>query len=382
MRVLAGKHKFRNITLHKKIKYQTMLTSIRESIFNVLQNNLIWDKTVVCDLFAGSGILGIEALSWGSKFCFFSDIDPLKCQAIENNLSKMKIDNAAIFVNSYHQLIPKIAANNKLLDLVFLDPPYQKPNLIEHSLKLLIKHKVLNNNAIIVIRTDQPNWKLSLSSLFFIQKKRYGKHYVTFYQWNNNKKTPSLTISDQTKLIILSGPSGVGKKRVVYEMLKNTNLNLAYSISLTTRIPRADEQDGVDYYFLSHEQFQVEIEKNNFIEYAEYVDNYYGTSKTYTQRLINKGKNILFEIEIIGAMKIKKQFKQAIWIFLMPPSLEELKRRIKGRGTESDEMVQKRLDKAAFEIKQVVEDNLCDHYVVNDNLEQTIKDILTILKVS
>lgn len=178
-------------------------------------------------------------------------------------------------------------------------------------------------------------------------------------------------------LIILSGPSGVGKGSIRRRLFMEEELNLVYSISMTTREPRMNEIDGVDYFFVTREEFDQNIKQDNLIEYSEFVGNYYGTPKSYVERLLNEGKNVLLEIEVNGAQQVVKKMPFAITIFLMPPSLEELERRIRGRRTESEDIVQERLAKAAREMKL---QNKYKHVVFNDDLETASLEIAKIIR--
>lgn len=178
-------------------------------------------------------------------------------------------------------------------------------------------------------------------------------------------------------LIILSGPSGVGKGSIRRRLFMEEELNLVYSISMTTREPRMNEIDGVDYFFVTREEFDQNIKQDNLIEYSEFVGNYYGTPKSYVERLLNEGKNVLLEIEVNGAQQVVKKMPDAITIFLMPPSLEELERRIRGRRTEAEDIVQERLAKAAREMKL---QNKYKHVVFNDDLETASLEIAKIIR--
>ena len=180
-------------------------------------------------------------------------------------------------------------------------------------------------------------------------------------------------------LIVLSGPSGVGKGTVRKIIFKNESLNLAYSISMTTRSPRKKEQDGVDYFFVSNEEFEERLEKDLFLEHAYFVGNHYGTPKEYVEELRNQGKNVFLEIEVEGAKQVLSKCKgdDVISIFLLPPSLEELERRIRGRKSETEEIIQERLDKARREI------NLKENYqysVMNENVGRAANEITRIIK--
>lgn len=154
-------------------------------------------------------------------------------------------------------------------------------------------------------------------------------------------------------LIILSGPSGVGKGTVRNLFVKDPSLNLAFSVSMTTRPQRPGEVDGVDYYFVSRERFMEAIEKDELLEYAEFVGNFYGTPIKAVEDLRNQGKNVLLEIEVQGASQVKAKVPDACTIFIVPPSMEELEKRIRGRRTEEESIVQKRLGKARKEMELV-----------------------------
>lgn len=152
-------------------------------------------------------------------------------------------------------------------------------------------------------------------------------------------------------LIIFSGPSGVGKGTVRELFFDREELNLAYSISMTTRKPREGEVDGRDYYFVSRERFEEAIANDELLEYAEFVGNYYGTLKSEVERLRNQGKNVLLEIEVQGALQVIDKVPDSLSVFLVPPSMEELERRIVNRRTEAAEVIKERLDKAAKEME-------------------------------
>ena len=154
-------------------------------------------------------------------------------------------------------------------------------------------------------------------------------------------------------LIILSGPSGVGKGTLRKKFETNKELNLAYSTSMTTRSPRVGEVDGVDYFFTTKEKFKDAIEKGELLEYAEFVGNYYGTPLFEVERLRNEGKNVLLEIEVQGAIQVQEKVADAISIFVYPPSMEELENRIRGRRSEPEEIIQQRLAKAQQERKMI-----------------------------
>ena len=180
------------------------------------------------------------------------------------------------------------------------------------------------------------------------------------------------------KLYVVSAPSGCGKGTILSEVLKN-NDNLFYSVSATTRWPRDGEEDGVNYYFLSVEDFKKEIENGGMLEYAQFCDNYYGTPKQKVLDKLNKGIDVILEIETNGAMKIKKAMSEAILIFILPPSVSELRRRLNKRGTEKQDIIDKRVNEAEAEIKKACE---YDYIMINDELEKAIEDFEAILKAS
>ena len=177
-------------------------------------------------------------------------------------------------------------------------------------------------------------------------------------------------------LFILSGPSGVGKGTVRKKLFEE-ELDLQYSISMTTRDRRTGEVDGVDYFYKSREEFEKLVEEGELLEYAQYVNNYYGTPRKYVEETIEKGFDVFLEIEVQGAMQVKKNFPQGVFIFLFPPSLEELKNRIVNRGTESQELVLNRLKEARNEIEMM---DAYDYVVVNDQVETAVDKVKAIIK--
>ncbi len=156
-------------------------------------------------------------------------------------------------------------------------------------------------------------------------------------------------------LIVLSGPSGVGKGTVVKEFIEDKKLKLAYSISMTTREKRPGEVDGVNYNFVTREQFEQSKNNGELLEFAQFVGNYYGTPLAAVDKLRDEGKNVLLEIEVQGCIQVSEKCPDAITIFLIPPSIEELEKRIRGRNTEPEEIVQQRLEKAHRELDMVGE---------------------------
>ncbi len=169
------------------------------------------------------------------------------------------------------------------------------------------------------------------------------------------------------KLIILSAPSGSGKSTIVKHLLEE-DLNLEFSISATSRAPRGEEMHGVEYYFFTPEEFKKRIENQEFVEWEEvYAGTYYGTLKSEVERITNNGKNVIFDVDVVGGVNIKKMYKkEALSIFIMPPSVEELRNRLNARGTDSPEAIEKRLAKAETELTYASQ---FDEVVVNDLLE-------------
>lgn len=179
----------------------------------------------------------------------------------------------------------------------------------------------------------------------------------------------------QGQLIVLSGPSGVGKSTVIAELLSERP-DIYFSISFTTRQPRMGEADGVNYNFVSKETFEAMIARDEFLEYAQYVDNYYGTSLKVIQEKLNAGIDVLLDIEVQGAAKVREKCPDAVLIFIMPPSFEELSRRLHGRHTDSEEVIQGRLNKAKEECKQIPN---YDFLVVNETVSYAAGQIISIL---
>ncbi len=177
-------------------------------------------------------------------------------------------------------------------------------------------------------------------------------------------------------LVVISGPSGAGKDTIINEVIKKEKINAWVSISMTSRPLRGNEVDGKDYFFVTKEEFEDNIKKGNFLEYAKYNDNYYGTPKNKIEDYLNKGIDVILNIEIQGALQIKELIKDALFIFIMPPSMEELKRRLINRGTDSSEKILSRFKTAYQEINEVTKYN---YVVVNDDLDKAVDKVEAIL---
>lgn len=186
-----------------------------------------------------------------------------------------------------------------------------------------------------------------------------------------------MTRKNKGILTVVSGFSGAGKGTIMKELLAKYGQNYALSISATTRAPRPGETDGVEYFFKSREEFEQMIADGELIEYAQYVGNYYGTPKAYVKKQLEAGRDVILEIEIQGALKVRKQFPDALLLFVTPPSAAELKKRLIGRGTESMEVIENRLARALEEAEGLEE---YDYLVVNDVLEECVEEVHGIIQ--
>ena len=180
------------------------------------------------------------------------------------------------------------------------------------------------------------------------------------------------------KLVIFSAPSGSGKSTIINYLLTQ-NLNLHFSISATSRSPRGNEKDGVEYYFLTPEQFRAKINEGEFLEYEEvYTDKFYGTLKSEVERILNEGNNVVFDVDVVGGCNIKNYYgDKALSIFIQPPSIEALRDRLVGRGTDSMDVIENRLTKASFEMSFA---SKFDKVIINDNLENAKTETLQFIK--
>ncbi len=179
----------------------------------------------------------------------------------------------------------------------------------------------------------------------------------------------------QGQLIVLSGPSGVGKSTVIAELFSQRD-NIHFSVSFTTRQPRVGEQDGVNYNFVTKEAFHTMIQQDELLEYAQYVENYYGTSQKVIQDKLEQGIDVLLDIEVQGASKVKERCPGALFIFIIPPSFEDLSRRLRRRNTDDESVIQSRLEKAKIELQEVLN---YDYLVINDKVSDAVREIESIL---
>jgi len=178
-------------------------------------------------------------------------------------------------------------------------------------------------------------------------------------------------------LIVVSGPSGVGKGTVREQLFNSKKHNLHYSISMTTRLPREGEQDGIDYFFVTKDDFLERVKNDEMLEWAEFVGNYYGTPLDYVEKSRLEGKDVVLEIEVQGAMQVKNKVRDGLFIFLAPPSIEELENRLLTRGTEALDVIKKRIDKARNELPLA---ESYDYVVINDDVDNAVNEILEIIE--
>lgn len=202
-------------------------------------------------------------------------------------------------------------------------------------------------------------------SFFLLAKKEF-----------DDKRVGERMEQEKGLLIVLSGPSGVGKGTVRKAVFSETDVNFEYSISATSRPMRPGEVDGIDYFFKTRQQFEKMIKNEELLEYTEYVGNYYGTPVNYVQDTLEKGKDVFLEIEVEGAKQVRKKFPDGLFIFLIPPSLSELEKRIKTRGTETDDLIKNRMSIAREELKMM---NLYDYVIENDRVENAVEKIKSIV---
>lgn len=179
------------------------------------------------------------------------------------------------------------------------------------------------------------------------------------------------------KLIIFSAPSGSGKSTIINYLLLQ-NLNLSFSISATSRAPRGTEKNGVEYFFLTPEEFRQRIDNNEFLEYEEvYKDRYYGTLKAQVEKQLEEGQNIIFDVDVVGGCNIKKYYgNRALSVFIQPPSIEELRKRLNGRGTDTAEVIESRIAKAEYELSFA---SKFDRIIINDDLDKAKAESLRII---
>ena len=186
-----------------------------------------------------------------------------------------------------------------------------------------------------------------------------------------------MKLNERGLLVVMSGPSGVGKGTVRRALFQMTGHDLVYSVSMTTRAPRPGEVDGADYYFVSKETFLERIKNNQFLEWAEFVGNYYGTPRDKVEEQLDQGKEVVLEIEVEGALQVRKQMKDAVFIFIVPPGKKALYNRLQERGTDTPEMIEKRMRKAESEFLLA---HKYDYIVVNDEVHNAADRIMAIIR--
>lgn len=186
-----------------------------------------------------------------------------------------------------------------------------------------------------------------------------------------------MKLNEKGMLIVISGPSGVGKGTVRKALFEKRGHRLVYSVSMTTRSPRDGEKNGKDYYFVSRDEFEKRISENNFLEWAEFVGNYYGTPLDKVNEKLELGKEVVLEIEVAGANQVREKVKNAVFVFLVPPSRSALYERLRKRGTDSEAKIQERIDKANREFSEA---HLYDYIVVNDDVDNAADRIMAIIR--
>ena len=182
-------------------------------------------------------------------------------------------------------------------------------------------------------------------------------------------------MAEKGKLIVISGPSGAGKSTVVGKAIQGRS-DMCFSTSVTTRAPRPGEVDGRDYFFIDEQRFQEMVERGELLEHARYVSHSYGTPRAFVERQMNGGMNVILDIEVQGARQVKEQMPEAVLIFILPPSMEELRRRLVNRGTDSPEVIENRLIRAREELKEA---SRYDYIVCNDDLDTAAAEFAAIL---
>jgi guanylate kinase len=182
-------------------------------------------------------------------------------------------------------------------------------------------------------------------------------------------------MAEKGKLIVISGPSGAGKSSVVFRAIEGRR-DMCFSTSATTRAPRPGEQDGREYFFVTRERFLEMVEQNELLEHAEYVNNFYGTPRAYVEQQMDAGMNVVLDIEVQGARQVREKMPEAILIFVIPPDLEELRRRLVNRGTDSLEVIEGRLTRAR---QEYAEADFYNYLIVNDDLSQAAAEFSAIL---
>lgn len=186
-----------------------------------------------------------------------------------------------------------------------------------------------------------------------------------------------MKLNERGLLVVISGPSGVGKGTVRKALFQRENHNLEYSVSMTTRAPRSGETEGLDYFFVSRQEFEQRIKDNKLLEYAEFVGNYYGTPIDYVDGRLNSGKEVVLEIEVQGAMQVREKMPEAVFVFIVPPSRLALRERITKRATEPEEIINQRMEKAEREFGMA---HKYDYIVVNDSVENAADRIMAIIR--
>ena len=223
------------------------------------------------------------------------------------------------------------------------------------------------------------NSKLKTQNRLRRQFKTQNSKLKTQNRPRRNNSTFNTQHSKMGKLIIFSAPSGSGKSTIINRLMQHPELHLAFSISCTSRAPRGTEKNGVEYFFLSPEEFRERIKRDEFLEYEEvYKDRFYGTLKQQVETQAERGDNVVFDVDVKGGCNIKQFYgSRALSIFIQPPSVEELRRRLTGRATDAPEVIEQRIERAEFELSQAPK---FDRVVINDDLEKAVEETMKIVK--
>lgn len=383
MRVYGGSLKKKKLLTGNSRKQKVTLSRIRNYIYSTLPNILLLDnkKDVIVDPFSGTGSLFIEALSYYSGvFGFANDKKRSSFLLVKKNILNCKLEKITLLFNLDYQIFfrvikKRISLKKQKIGFLILDPPFRLTNSsVCWIISFCLKWELFKLGAIILIEGTET---FSFLNLKLVKKKKYSKIRIMMLK----------KIISKAKVIIISGPSGVGKSTIVRDLFLNfeKTFSLSYSVSFTTRKQRKNEIEGKDYFFVKKARFEHLVEKDYFFEHTNFVNNYYGTPKEKLFDLLNDGRNVVLEIETNGAEKVINFFKEEnmlqrlVSIYVLPPSLSELDLRIKKRQTDSDAIIKTRINKAGKEIQRK---NIYSYNVINNKnkISETVEKIGEILK--
>ncbi len=377
MKIITGKLKNHTINPKKNINFSPISSYLREVIFDVFNSIWSWENKDIIDLFAGTGILGFEALSRGCKFVYFNDINKKNIDNI-NLFSKDKLENNQYSADNlpYKQFLLKLKQSKIKVDLVFIDPPFKSPEMIENAMSYLAKNHIVKYGGFAIV-VSKNFVEVSDSNWIVVRNKKYGQKIFTL--WKFRKEEKIILARSKSKFLLISGASGVGKSKIIAELIADQSLNLAYSVSSTTRKKREIEINQKNYFFVSLNDFQKIKNEEGFLEYAKFNNHFYGTSKEYVNNLMVQEKNVLLETELIGAEILKKKLVPIYWIYILPPRIEKLKFRLEKRKTENKNDQEHRIKKSINEIKYVLENKPFDFCIINEEIKDSVAQIKTFL---